>query len=129
MDNTARIKASIAKNPLATDYTIAKNLGIKVSLVASVRSTMSTPPKGFTGVVLKGKNVLPRKPAESASKFIRKLAHGRGFDVRELSREWGIGEDTVRRHAKDMGCLKYVEVEPDEWVPVVMNPETAKQYV
>jgi predicted transcriptional regulator len=130
MDNTTRIKTSIAKNPTATDYTIAKNLNITVGAVAVVRSRIKeSPVKVFTGVSLKGKNVLPRKPAESASKFIRKLAPGRGFDIRELSKEWGIGEDTVRRHAKDMGCLKYVEVEPDEWVPVVMNPETAKQYV
>ena len=131
MKNIERIKASIVNNPAAPDHRIAKNLSLRVDEVKSVRASMSpdslNPTQG--GVSLKGKNVLPRKPAESASKFIRKLTLGRGFDIRELSREWGIGEDTVRRHAKDMGCLKYVEVEPDEWVPVVMNPETAKQYV
>ena len=129
MSNTDRIKASIAKNPGASNYTIAKNLNVRVGEVEVVRATSSTEGTSSGGVPLKGLKVLPRKPAESASKFIRKLAHGRGFDIRELSREWGIGEDTVRRHAKDMGCLKYVEVEPDEWIPVIMNPETAKQYV
>lgn len=131
MNNTDRIKASIAKNPTAPDYRIAKNLNVRVGEVAAVRAT--TTPEEFsgvsTGVNLKGLKVLPRKPAESASKFIRRLAMGRGFDIRELSKEWGIGEDTIRRHAKDMGCLKYVEIETDEWIPVVMNPETAKQYV
>lgn len=131
MNNTDRIKASIAKNPAAPDHRIAKNLNVRVGDVAAVRISM--PPdegsSGLGGVSLKGLKVLPRKPAESASKFIRRLTIGRGFDIRQLSKEWGIGEDTIRRHAKDMGCLKYVEVETDEWTPVIMNPETAKQYV
>jgi hypothetical protein len=131
MNNIDRIKTSIARNPGATDTRIAKNLNLRVDEVKSVRASMSSdsllPTQG--GVPLRGLKVLPRKPAESASKFIRKLALGRGFDIRELSKEWGIGEDTIRRHAKDMSCLKYVEIEPDEWIPVVMNPETAKQYV
>lgn len=133
MDQTARIKSSIAKNPDASDYRIAKNLKLRVEDVAVVRgkvtkdTTLEAPIVG--GVSLKGKKVLTRKPAESASKFIKRLPTGRGFSILELSRECGIGEGTVRRHAKEMGCLKYVEVEPDEWVQVVMNPETAKQYV
>lgn len=131
MDHTARIKTSIDRNPTAPDYIIAKNLAVKVAQVAAVRATLKPAegPVASGGVSLRGLKVLPRKPAESASKFIRKLAPGRGFDIRELSKEWGIGEDTIRRHAKDMGCLKYVEIEPDEWVPVVINPETAKSYV
>ena len=130
MDTTARIKTSIARNPTAPDHRIAKNLGLRVSEVTAVRASLvSEDPPASSGVALRGLKVLPRKPAESASKFIRKLTLGRGFDIRELSKEWGIGEDTIRRHAKDMSCLKYVEIEPDEWIPVVMNPETAKQYV
>lgn len=131
MNNTDRIKASIAKNPAAPDHRIAKNLKMRVSDVAAVRTSMSPEEasSGLGGVSLRGLKVLPRKPAESASKFIRRLTPGRGFDIRQLSKEWGIGEDTIRRHAKDMGCLKYVEVETDEWLPVIMNPETAKQYV
>ena len=129
MNNTDRIKASITKNPAATDLIIAKNLGMRVKEVAAVRATLSIKAVNMSGLSLKGKKVLPRKPAESASKFIRKLALGRGFDIRELSKEWGVGEDAIRRHAKELGCLKYVEIELDEWVPVVMNPETAKHYV
>lgn len=129
--NTTRIKTSIARNPVAPDYKIAKNLNVRVAEVAAVRATLSldSAPTESGGVSLKGKNVLSRKPAETASKFIRKLPLGRGFDIRQLSKEWGIGEDTIRRHAKDMACLKFVEVETDEWIPVIMNPETAKQYV
>ena len=131
MDNIARIKTSIARNPIAPDHQIAKNLKVKVAEVIKVRASLATESTstGTGGVNLRGLKVLPRKPAESTSKFIRRLALGRGFEIKDLSKEWGIGEDTIRRHAKDIGCLKYVEIEQDEWISVIMNPETAKQYV
>ncbi len=132
--NTARILASIAKNPDAPDYRIAKNLNLTVGEVAAVRAGSSTatatPPKHATplgGVALKGLKVLPRKPADSASGFIKRLPAGRGFEPRVLAAEWGISEETIRRHAKDMKCLKFVEVN-DEWVPMVLSPETAAGY-
>jgi hypothetical protein len=132
MDNTERIKNSISRNPSAPNHQIAKNLGIKVGEVIKVRAEMGHVPTESQqegGIILNKLRVLPRRPAESAAKYIKRLPLGRGFDVRKLAQEWGMGEDTIRRHAKDLGCLKYVEVEPDEWVPVIMNPETAKQYV
>lgn len=130
-DHKERILKSIRRNPTYPDHRIAKNLGLRVAEVAAVRGELAKPSNEAQsgGLPLVGLRVLPRKPAESASKFIRRLPEGRGFDIRALSKEWGIGEDTIRRHAKDLGCLKYVEVEPDEWVAVVMNPETAKSYV
>jgi hypothetical protein len=130
MDNTQRIQNSINRNPLSPNYKIAKNLNLRVDEVAQVRESMGEiAPQQNQGLVLSNLRVLPRRPAESAAKYIKRLPLGRGFDVRKLSQEWGMGEDTIRRHAKDLGCLKYVETEPDEWVPVIMNPETAKQYV
>jgi hypothetical protein len=39
-----------------------------------------------------------------------------------------MSEETIRRHARDMGCIKFVEVSEDEWVPLIMNPETAAKY-
>jgi hypothetical protein len=132
MDKTERIKSSILRNPSAPNHRIAKNLSLHVDDIAKVRSEMGHVPtetQQDQGLLLSKLRVLPRRPAESAAKYIKRLPLGRGFDVRKLSQEWGMGEDTIRRHAKDLGCLKYVETEPDEWVPVVMNPETAKQYV
>lgn len=132
MDNTQRIKNSINRNPSLPNYRIANNLAVPAEEVAKVRAEMGhipTAPQQDQGLLLSKLRVLPRRPAESAAKYIKRLPLGRGFDVRKLSQEWGMGEETIRRHAKDLCCLKYVEVEPDEWVPVVMNPETAKQYV
>lgn len=130
MDNIERIQNSIIRNPSLPNYKIAKNLNLRADEVAKVRAEMGEiTTQQDQGLLLSKLRVLPRRPAESAAKYIKRLPLGRGFDVRKLAQEWGMGEDTIRRHAKDLGCLKYVETEPDEWVPVVMNPETAKQYV
>ena len=135
--NTTRILASIAKHPEASDLRIAKNLGLTVAEVAAVRGTSN--PKGAKtlpvkasavfcdGVELKGLRVLPRKPADNAAGFIKRLPLGRGFEPSVLAGEWGISEETIRRHAKDLKCLKFVEVN-DEWLPMVMHPETAGRY-
>jgi len=132
--NTARILASIAKNPDAPNLRIAKNLGLTVGEVAAVRGnpqrTAATSSPATTvsgGVELKGLRVLPRKPADSAAGFIKRLPLGRGFEPRVLAAEWGMSEETIRRHAKDLKCLKFVEVN-DEWLPMVMHPETAGRY-
>lgn len=135
--NTARILASIAKNPDAPNFRIAKNLGLRVDEVAAVRSLPArTASKATTakasavtsdGVELKGLRVLPRKPADSAAGFIKRLPVGRGYEPRVLAAEWGISEETIRRHAKDLKCLKFVEIN-DEWLPMVMHPETAGRY-
>lgn len=129
--NTARILASIAKNPDAPNHRIAKNLNLTVGEVAAVRDAQPThtSPAAVTcdGVELRGLRVLPRKPADSAAGFIKRLPQGRGFEPRVLAAEWGMSEDTIRRHAKDLKCLKFVEVN-DEWVPMVMHPDTAAKY-
>lgn len=40
-----------------------------------------------------------------------------------------MSEETIRKHAREMGCLKYVEVSEDEWIALIMNPETAEKYI
>jgi len=129
-DNTRRIETSILNNPSHPNHRIASNLKVAAGDVARVRAGMGIPQTQELsgGIILNRLRVLPRKPADSASKFIKRLPLGRGFEIKNLVSEWGIGEDTIRRHAKDMGCLKYVEVADDEWIAVIMHPETAQAY-
>lgn len=134
-----KILAAIASNPSKSNAAIAKNYrGATAGLVESLRVSSgklpqmaakeaSEPAQG-SGIALRGMRVLSRRPADSAAKFIKRLPKGRGFDPKVLSREWGMSEETIRRHAREMGCLKYVEVSDDEWNALVMNPETAKTY-
>lgn len=138
-----KVLKCIAAHPDYTDYQIARNTRTNKIQVAHIRSKANTPhasPATQTtqdthdealltgGLVLGRCRVLSRKPSDSASKFIKRLPTGRGFDVRTLSKEWGMSEDTIKRHAKDLGCFKFVEVSDDEWIPMVMNPETANKY-
>lgn len=133
MTKTERIERSIRKNPDAPDWRIAKNLAVTVAEVREVRpdvDSRSVTVNGDAagGVCLRNKRVLSRKPAETASKFIKRLPKQKGFSPLELSQEWGIAEDTIRRHARDLGCLRFVEIEEDEWQQLVLHPETAKRF-
>jgi hypothetical protein len=132
----SRIEAALHRNPTHKNSQITKNLnGIcSAADVEMIRNSMTKkdaePPTEpmSKGVSLTTKRVLSRRPAESAAKFIRRLPKGRGFDLKALSHEWGMSEETIRKHARDMGCMKFVEVSEDEWVPMIMHPDTAAQY-
>jgi len=132
-----RIETSIRKNPGHTNHQIAKNLRTVAHEVATVRARLGealpsaatdSPASTVGGVPLSSKRVLPRKPPESAAKFIKRLPKSRGFNPAELAQQWGMAEETIKRHAKELGCYKFVEISEDEWVPMIMHPDTAAQY-
>lgn len=126
-----RIAESIRRNPSKTDYEIAKNIrGSSTGEVKRVRAALSEGGSADLpgGIKLTGKRVLMKKPPESAAKFIRKLPKHQGFDPSDLSRDWGIGRETIRRHARELDCLRYVEVEQDDWRELVLHPETAAKF-
>jgi len=82
---------------------------------------------GMTGgIKLTGKQLLKRKPAESTSTLIQTLTKGMGYSPKMLSQKWGVSQNTIRKHAKDMDCLRYAG-EDGQWTEVVVHPETAKQ--
>jgi hypothetical protein len=125
-----RIRAAIIKRPDARNCDIGKNFSQRASSaeIEIVRALMRGEDPIDAGVKLTGKRVLSRRPTETAAKFIKRLEANKGFDPAQLSIEWGIGEETIRRYAREMGCLKFVEVEEDEWKQLVLSPETAKQF-
>ncbi len=131
-----RILYSISRNPGATPGVIAKNVSCPVATVREVMSRASIAetkpaapaPQFALGVSLANLKVLPRRPAESAAQYIKQLENGRGFVPADLAKAWGMSEETIKRHARDLGCLKYVEVREDEWVPMILSPETATKY-
>jgi len=128
-----RIAEALRKRPDASNREIAKNLmGITSAQVQRFRESgaeeqpeTETP---LSGISLSSKMVLSHKPAPTASLMIQKLPKGRGFEPKDLSKQWHLSEETIRSHAKKHGCLKYVETSPGEWVQVVMNPQTAEAY-
>lgn len=126
-----RIAASLRKHPEYPNHRIAKNLNNACSSaeVQTVREKLSgDEPVGAEGINLGSLRVAAQRPAETAALKIKRLPNGRGFEPHTLASEWGCSEETVRKHAKDLKALKYVELRPGDWVQVVMNPETARKY-
>lgn len=129
-----RILASIKRNPDFVNSRIAKNLGncCTSADVQKIRDGLTENPLASKaepkGIPLQSKRVISHRPVETASKFIKRLAKGRGFIPKDLAVEWGMSEETIKKHAREMGCMKYVEVEEDEWQPMIMHPETAANY-
>jgi hypothetical protein len=134
-----KIAEALRLHPEKSNWAISRNMnGVNAGDVQAIRDSLATgeAPSPTPATVqstggsysLQGRRVVPRRPAENAAKYIKRLPKGRGFDPKKLSQEWGMSEETIRKHARDMNCLKYVEVSEDEWVALVLNPETAKQY-
>lgn len=136
-----RIRAAITRFPHYRNSKITANLNNACSAadVQRIRELMSgiapaptlataEPAPSASGIPLKSKRVTSHRPVETAAKFIKRLPLGRGFNPKDLSAEWGMSEETIKKYARDMSCLKWVEVSEDEWVQMVMSPETAAQY-
>lgn len=136
-DMEFKIRAAIGRWPDYGDSKLAKNIKPRPTAgdVAAVRAQMNgdplpkpSAPEATNGIRLSGKRVLSRRPTETAAKYIKRLPENKGFDPKELSLEWGMAEETVKKHARDMGCLKFVEVEEDEWKSLVLSPATAAKF-
>ena len=135
-----RILAGIAKRPNAANYDISKNLSAVTSAeVAKVRESMTGQrAKGpqedtqseLEAIPLNQKRVMPQKPQGSdCRRRLHEIKRGVCYRVADFAQHIGVSEDTIRRHAKSLHCLKWVEMSPDNFEEAVMNPETAKSYM
>lgn len=80
------------------------------------------------GINLSNVRVADRKPNEGLKARFYALQKGKGYPVDALALEWCFSEDTIRNQAKRLGCLKYVEVDPGQWVACILHPDTASSY-
>jgi hypothetical protein len=79
------------------------------------------------GISLKGVAVVAHKPSEGIKKNFYTLKKGMGYPVQMLAEQWHATQDTVTRHGKRLGCIRYVEVSPGEWQQCAIHPDTAKE--
>lgn len=135
-----RILAAIAKRPNSANYDISKNLSAVTSAeVAEVRASITGQgPKEsqeetqneLEAIPLNQKRVMPQKPQGSdCRRRLHEIKRGVCYRVADFAQHIGVSEDTIRRHAKSLHCLKWVEMSPDNFEEAVMNPETAKAYM
>jgi predicted transcriptional regulator len=133
-----RILAAIAKRPSAANYDISKNLSAVTSAeVAEVRASMTgevmrwpqdDKESELEAIPLNQKRVMPQKPQGSdCRRRLHEIKRGVCYRVADFAQHLGVSEDTIRRHAKALHCIKWVEMAPDNFEECVMSPETAKQ--
>ena len=108
-----------------------EQLGIDVNTKPNPVTERTDPPAdsgNVRGISLRSLRVSVTKPQQTVKSNIRRLKRGLGYKLTDLAHAWNVSEETVRKHAKQLKCLKYVEVSPDEWETFVLNPETAEDY-
>lgn len=72
--------------------------------------------------------VRAKRPAPTVRARFLELKRGLAYPESDVAREWGISAETLRKHARDAECFRYVETGPDAWEPCVMHPDTARLY-
>ena len=93
--------------------------------IAIPQKTVESVVQGFA---LKDVRTSDHKPADNVKRLLYQLRQGRGFPIDKQAEAWGISVDSLRKQAKRIECLKYVETEPGNWVLCVMHPDTAVEY-
>ncbi len=130
-----RVKKCLAKHPEWDSKRVAKSAGAPLAMVGDMRNgespqaepkaANSTPPSG--GFSLRGVLLLSKKPADCMKARLYGLRRGMGYKIEDLSKQWGVSTDTLRKHAKDHHALVYVEATPGEFVACIVHPETPKE--
>jgi hypothetical protein len=69
-----------------------------------------------------------KKPTATVVSRFYLLKKGVAYKLNDAAREWVMSEETIKRHAQDRDCFRYVETTNENWEACIMHPETAKQY-
>ena len=77
-------------------------------------------------VNVKNLTLARKRPPRTARDRILALNKGKAYTLAELHSEWGLSLKTIRAHAKDLDCFRWMELENGAWEEVVLHPETAK---
>ena len=87
------------------------------------------PSKGLRGfAVAETTRVAAKKPVATVRARFYSLKKGFYYRLSDAAREWVLSEESIRKHAQDVDCFRYVETSSELWEPCVMHPETAKKY-
>jgi hypothetical protein len=69
-----------------------------------------------------------KRPATTVRARFYTLKKGIAYEITDAAREWVMSEETIRRHAMDADCFRYIEKTNEHWVPCILHPDTAKLY-
>lgn len=89
----------------------------------------ASPDPNLRGFTVDAKTrVAARRPAVTIRARLYTLRRGQAFRELDLAKAWGVSTDTVRKHAQDADCFRYVDLGNESWEPCIMHPDTAKAY-
>ncbi len=118
----------------ASRYLQAKHAGHPVGTtkdasgdaLAGARRDDAAPLRGFAvGVATR---MTAKKPVVTLRARFFQLKRGMAYRIEDVARDWVVSAETLRRHALDADCFRYIETGNETWEPCVMHPDTAKQY-
>lgn len=96
---------------------------------AKVVAEKAATPSGLRGFAMSpASRVALRRPAASIRSRFFELKRGMAYPLADVAKEWGVSADTLRTHARDVECFRYVDMGHDQWTPCVLHPDTAKQH-
>ena len=120
-----RSKKRVAKELHISERRVRKVIG--AAATGDPCSTETTSLRGFT--VNATTRVSAKRPQATIRARFYTLKRGMCYLVADVAKDWCISPDTLRKHANDCECFRYVEISGTErWEPCVMHPDTAKQY-
>lgn len=120
-DDPSKIRAKAAVLHRVAD-------GLKAEPTPSERATCGFD-VGGCGIPLRNVRVAERRPSDSGMRRqLYGLKKSTGYPVDELAAKWGVSQETLRKHAKRLDCLMYVEAGPGDWKHCILHPDTAEAY-
>jgi hypothetical protein len=88
---------------------------------AADRPPSAAIPKG--AIDLKNRRVSQHRPPPSAKAYLYTIPKGTGIPITDAARDWNVSVETLRRHARDIKAVCFVEESPEVWTEVVTFPK------
>lgn len=109
--------------------------GLKVEVITGglsecegLKGYTAIPAEAF-GIPLRNVRVAEKRPSDSGMRRqLFSLRKSMGYPIDELAGKWGVSEETLRKHAKRLDCLMFVETAPGDWKHCVLHPDTAEDH-
>lgn len=127
-----RMEAAFKEDPTIGRMRLVRRARVSRHLAQKfLKSKRKRKPKARTkkgGIALNKENVFKERPQDQSKRRFYSLEEGKGYPIDELAKDWGVGIDTIKKHARRWDALRYVEVTPGDYVPCVLHPNTAKRF-
>jgi predicted DNA binding protein len=96
---------------------------LRAGTPTTTKSGEAPPTDALKAIDLTNRRVSDKRPPTTVKAKLYGLKKGRGYPITEAARDWGVSVENLRRHARDLDAVFFVEASPEEWVEVVTYPK------